>query len=159
MFYYNIHIKSQIAFNIVALTVEINSVFLHWRKLLQMAKISFDSPKYLLVKYINLISFVIFRGGPLVTISICCIIWRHKVSMTYLLGITLTTFLMDILNLILFWRLFKSDILRGSRGVDSRSACSARKRDRASLSNHGGSHVILGSSISADAVKTRKTNH
>ncbi|KAI8783046.1 TLC domain-containing protein 2-like [Biomphalaria glabrata] len=113
MFYYNVHIRAHIGFNIIALSVEVNSFFLHWRKLLQMVKTPYDSPKYLAIKYLNLTTFIVFRGVPLSMITYCCFVWRHRVSAMYYVGICLSIFVMDVLNVILFWRLLKSDMLRG----------------------------------------------
>ncbi|CAG5135365.1 unnamed protein product [Candidula unifasciata] len=154
MFYYNICIKSNIGMNIIALSVELNSVFLHWRKLLQMMKMPFDSPGYIIIKYLNIISFLIFRGGALVVITGACIMWRQKVSTLYYIGISSTTFFMDIVNVILFWRLFKSDFLRGGHREGVRSVSSRVKCD--SIKN-GNNHVITSNSSSASsAVKSRK---
>ncbi|CAL1544591.1 unnamed protein product, partial [Lymnaea stagnalis] len=55
IFFYNIAIRAQIGFTLIALSVEVNSVFLHWRKLLQMLKTPFDSPKYVVIKHLNLL--------------------------------------------------------------------------------------------------------
>ncbi|KAH9525450.1 TLC domain-containing protein 2 [Bulinus truncatus] len=118
MFYYNVHIRAHIGFNIIALSVEVNSFFLHWRKLLQMVKTPYDSPKYVTIKYLNLGTFVVFRGVPLSMITYCCFIWRNKVSTMYYIGICMSIFVMDVLNVILFWRLLKSDVLRSSLSSD-----------------------------------------
>ncbi|CAL1544592.1 unnamed protein product [Lymnaea stagnalis] len=142
MFYYNVHIRAHIGFSIVALSVEVNSLFLHWRKLLQMVKTPYDSPKYLIIKYINLSTFVAFRGVPLSMITYCCFVWRHKVSMMYYIGICLSMFVMDVLNVILLSRLFKSDILRSSKGGPS-SICSTLRRDCASFNGYStNGHVV-----------------
>ncbi|BFZ19115.1 hypothetical protein BsWGS_22154 [Bradybaena similaris] len=152
MCYYNICIKSHIGFNIVALSVELNSVFLHWRKLLQMMKTPFDSRRYTIIKCLNLISFLIFRGGALVVISTGCILWRQKVSTWYYLGISSTTLFMDILNVILFWRLFKSDFLRGRQGRGARSVSSSIKYD----SNKDSSNHLVTSNNGNNAVRPRR---
>ncbi|XP_059139039.1 TLC domain-containing protein 2-like isoform X2 [Physella acuta] len=116
MFYYNVNIRAQIAFSIVALSVEVNSFFLHWRKLLQMVKTPFDSPLYLTIKYINLVTFAVFRGVPLYVITYSVFTMGHMVTTAYYIGICLSMFVMDVLNVILFWRLLKSDLLRGPSG-------------------------------------------
>ena len=61
VFYYNVLIKSHIGFNIIAFFLEFNSIFLHWRKLLQMVSEPYTSRRYLAVKHLNLLTFLIFR--------------------------------------------------------------------------------------------------
>ncbi|XP_005102191.1 TLC domain-containing protein 2 [Aplysia californica] len=116
MFFYNVMLRGMIGFNVVAIAVEINSLFLHWRKLLQMVQTPYQSRHYLLIKYLNLLSFIVFRFGVLALITSSIFVWSHKVTTHYLVLISLSMLFMDVLNAILFWRLFKSDVLRGPSG-------------------------------------------
>jgi hypothetical protein len=61
MFYYNLVNCEWLPFNVVALTVEVNSFFLHSRKLLQMVGTSYTSPLYRITIFLNISTFVVFR--------------------------------------------------------------------------------------------------
>ena len=127
MLYYNVYLKAQIGFSLIAMTVEVNSIFLHWRKLYQMTQVPFSSLKYAIVKYLNLVSFAMFRLFPLAYITYTLFTMYHRVSVVYYILIFITMVCMDLLNTILFWRLVKSDVLRGWA---SRQGTSARHSSR-----------------------------
>ncbi|KAH3887339.1 TLC domain-containing protein 2-like [Dreissena polymorpha] len=57
MFWYNFHCRMCIGYNVVALMAEINSFFLHSRKLLHMLKFEFTNNFYRAVCYVNLLTF------------------------------------------------------------------------------------------------------
>lgn len=48
-----------IAHSVIGLTVEVNSVFLHLRKLMQIMDVGFEHPLYRVVCLMNLVSFVV----------------------------------------------------------------------------------------------------
>ena len=112
MFWYDFHAKICISFNVVALMMEINSFFLHSRKLLQMANFSFDHWFYKIVVYLNLFTFLIFRGYPSARITYGMFVEAHLVPKLYIYGIYISMFIMNGINPVLFWRLFRNDILR-----------------------------------------------
>ncbi|KAH9525449.1 TLC domain-containing protein 2 [Bulinus truncatus] len=122
IFLYNLITKSQIGFSLIALSVEVNSVFLHWRKLLQMEKTPFNSMNYIIVKYANLASFIAFRGGPLTIITLSLFILGDQVSTIYLAALFASMFVMDVINTVLLYRLLKSDILRDVKFRTKQSA-------------------------------------
>ncbi|CAL1544590.1 unnamed protein product [Lymnaea stagnalis] len=130
LFYYCIYMKALIGFSILALSVEVNSVFLHWRRLLLIVRTPFESPKYILIKYLNLATYLVFRGAPLYIITSSCFTMYHLVTLEFLtLGCT-AMFLLDIMNVVLFWRCFKNDVIRGSnRFIFKKEKINCNKRD------------------------------
>ena len=112
MFWSNVHRGSCIGYNCVALMAEINSFFLHSRKLLQMRQIGFDHWFYRVVTYLNLFTFVSCRG-----FSVCRIFYGmytepSRVPTLFYFCLSLSMIVMSVINVVLFWRLFKSDILK-----------------------------------------------
>lgn len=118
MFYFNLVYCEWLSFNIIALTVEVNSFFLHSRKLLQMVGTSYDKFLYRVVCFLNITTFVVFRGVPFAAILWAMSQWYHRVSFTYYLCLGMSMFVMITMNPILFMRLLHSDYLR-SRGKKS----------------------------------------
>ncbi|XP_062591701.1 TLC domain-containing protein 2-like [Saccostrea cucullata] len=112
MFWSNVHQGSCIGYNCVALMAEINSFFLHSRKLLQMWKIGFDHWFYKLVTYLNLFTFVSCRGFSICRIFYGMYIEPSRVPFFFYCCLSLSMFVMSVINVVLFWRLFKSDILK-----------------------------------------------
>lgn len=108
-----IHLVScrYIAYSVVALLAEINTVFLHFRKLLQMSGIAFSHPLYRANAAVNLLSFVGCRFVCLVWIAYGMIAWRARVSGPYLVAISSAVTVMYVINVVLFWRLLCSDVL------------------------------------------------
>lgn len=102
--------KYAIGLTCVALMVEVNGMFLHARKLMQIFQYGFEHKMYIANKYMNLITFVIFRGYPIGRIFHAflyeCPAFTPPLRSVFicLLGI------MAVINIVLFWRLCKSDI-------------------------------------------------
>ena len=113
-FWYNFHNKTCIGYNTLALMAEVNSFFLHSRKLLQMCKVSFDSVLYKVVIYSNLITFAGCRGWSVSKILYGMTFEYSRVSPVYYYTLCVSMFIMTGINIILFWRLVRSDILRDS---------------------------------------------
>lgn len=109
-FAYNIQTKYAIGLTCVALMVEVNGMFLHARKLMQIFQYGFEHKMYIANKYMNLITFVIFRGYPIGRIFYAflyeCPAFTPPLRSVFicLLGI------MAVINIVLFWRLCMSDI-------------------------------------------------
>jgi hypothetical protein len=113
IFVYNIFECRYIGYTIIALVVEVNSIFLHLRKLMQMASVGFQNPVYRIVTFFNLISFVGCRFlFSLALITYGLIVYRDRMSTFYYCILTATMFVMWVVNSILFWRLVKNDLLR-----------------------------------------------
>ncbi|KAL5016733.1 hypothetical protein ScPMuIL_006322 [Solemya velum] len=62
MFWFNTHERICIGYNVVSLLAEVNSFFLHSRKLLQMNGVHFHHWLYRLVVWLNLGTFLFCRG-------------------------------------------------------------------------------------------------
>ena len=152
MFYYNVHLTAQIGFNVMVLIVEFNSLFLHWRKLLQMTTEPFNSRRYLVMKYLNLISFSVFRFGGIFIITWSIYAFGHQVSTVYWWCISSSVLFMHVLNVVLFRRLLKGDLLRGQNGRRA-AAMDTLRRDWANIWNDPKQHAqSCGHSVNTDSV-------
>ena len=100
---------SYTAFTLIA---EINSIFLHSRKLMQFAGISFKSMTYRINCAINLWTFVIFRMTSLASICYGMHVWYARTGLYFYTCLVLSMFVMVPINIILLWRLACSDIFR-----------------------------------------------
>lgn len=102
-----------IGHTVVGLAVEVNSVFLHLRKLMQIMHIGFQHPLYRLICLMNLVSFVVCRFAfSLTLISHGLFVYRYRMSTFYFSILVPTVVIMWIINIVLFWRLFTNDVLR-----------------------------------------------
>jgi len=102
-----------IGHTVVGLVVEVNSVFLHLRKLMQIMHVGFQHPLYRVVCLMNLVSFVVCRFAfSLILISHGLFVYRYRMSAFYFSILVPTVVIMWIINIVLFWRLFTNDVLR-----------------------------------------------
>lgn len=72
----------------------------------------FDHWLYRTASLLNLITFVPCRFGALCVIYYGMIYMRHRVSTIYFSFLFAAIFVMTAINIVLFYRLFKNDILR-----------------------------------------------
>lgn len=107
-----IHLVScrYIAYSAVALIAEVNTIFLHFRKLLQMAGVSFTRLLYRLNAAVNLVTFVSCRFVCLFWIAYGIIVWNSRISLAYTLAISSCAVVMYVINAVLFYRLLCSDV-------------------------------------------------
>ena len=112
MFWYDFHSKMCIAFNVIALMAEINSFFLHSRKLMQMTNVSFENWLYRIVIYFNLATFLVCRGYSCTKITCSIFVDYDLVPPSYFYAICFSMIVMNLINPILFWRLLRNDVLR-----------------------------------------------
>lgn len=112
MFFFNIVESRCIAYNVVALLAEVNTIFLHSRKLLQMCRFRFDHWLYRFNAAMNLFTFVACRFLCLAWIVVGMFIWYDRVSYVYFAVLACSMFVMWVINVGLFWRLISSDLLR-----------------------------------------------
>lgn len=97
----------------VALLVEINSVFLHLRQILRLANHA-ASTIYRVNSMINLGTYVVFRINTLAWMTRWLVLNRDKVPlMAYTLG-SVGLAIMTVMNIVLFYRLLRSDFLKSS---------------------------------------------
>ncbi|XP_004543851.1 TLC domain-containing protein 2 [Maylandia zebra] len=102
-----------VGFAVVALLVEINSVFLHIRQILRMANMA-ASTLYRVNSMINLGTYVVFRINTLAWMTRWLVLNRDKVPLlAYTLG-SVGMAIMTAMNIVLFCRLLRSDFLKSS---------------------------------------------
>lgn len=102
-----------VGFAVVALLVEINSVFLHLRQLLRMANKA-ASTLYRVNSMVNLGTYVVFRINTLAWMTRWLVLNRDKVPLqAYTLG-SVGMAIMTAMNIVLFCRLLRSDFLKSS---------------------------------------------
>ncbi|XP_005801099.1 TLC domain-containing protein 2 [Xiphophorus maculatus] len=102
-----------VGFSVVALLVEINSVFLHLRQILRMASMA-ASTLYRVNSIINLGTYVVFRINTLAWMTRWLVLNRDKIPLlAYTLG-SVGMAIMTVMNIILFCRLLRSDFLKSS---------------------------------------------
>lgn len=73
----------------------------------------YNSKLYRGVCALNLVSFVPCRFGAVFTIIYGMFVWGERVSPTYFKFLVVAISAMTFINFILYWRLVKSDLLRG----------------------------------------------
>ncbi|XP_061575284.1 TLC domain-containing protein 2 [Cololabis saira] len=102
-----------VGFAVVALLVEINSVFLHLRQNLRMANMA-ASTLYRVNSMINLGTYVVFRINTLAWMTRWLVLNRDKVPLlAYTLG-SVGMAIMTAMNIVLFCRLLRSDFLKST---------------------------------------------
>lgn len=116
-FFYDLYYTNCIAFNVILIAPEINSIFLHNRKLMHFKGVSQQSTSYKINLYLNLITFVIFRFGFLSSVLFGLVLLRNKVSPVFwwLAGTTFTVVM--VMNGVLFSRLLKGDVFKKSKSM------------------------------------------
>jgi len=102
-----------IGLTVIGLSVEVNSVFLHLRKLMQILHVGFNHPVYRIVCHMNLISFIVCRFAfSLLISSYGLFAYRHRMSTLYFSVVLPTVAILWVVNIVLFGRLFTNDVLR-----------------------------------------------
>ncbi|KAG9265197.1 TLC domain-containing protein 2 [Astyanax mexicanus] len=103
-----------IGFAVVALLVEINSIFLHLRQMLRMANVS-KSTFYRVNSMINLGTYVVFRINTLAWMTRWLVLNRDLIPLlSYTVG-SVGLAIMTVMNIVLFYRLLRTDFLKSSR--------------------------------------------
>ncbi|KAE8622569.1 hypothetical protein XENTR_v10005292 [Xenopus tropicalis] len=103
-----------VGFAVVALLVEINSIFLHLRQILLMANL-LKTTFYRLNSLLNLGTYVIFRISTLAWMTRWLVLNRDNIPLViYTIG-SVGMAIMTVMNIILFCRLLRSDFLKSTR--------------------------------------------
>ncbi|OCT91519.1 TLC domain-containing protein 2 [Xenopus laevis] len=103
-----------VGFSVVALLVEINSIFLHLRQILLMANL-LKTTFYRLNSLLNLGTYVIFRISTLAWMTRWLVLNRDNIPLLiYTIG-SVGMAIMTVMNIILFYRLLHSDFLKSAR--------------------------------------------
>ncbi|XP_066552189.1 TLC domain-containing protein 1 [Amia ocellicauda] len=111
-FLYGLYTKHYVAGAVIALFVEVNSIFLHTRLLLKLACAQ-ASPLYHINKLLNLFTYVFFRLSA--QFYITWYLLRHYATLDHAGYFLATMTLMNIMILIYFYRLLRADFLPRSR--------------------------------------------
>lgn len=111
-FFYNVVDSFCVSYCVVALLTEVNTVFLHTRKLLQLHGFHFDHWLYRTNSFINLVTFVCCRFMSLIWVIAGTFRDQHRIPVPYKIILSAALFVMSVTNVLLFWRLFKSDVIR-----------------------------------------------
>lgn len=97
---------------LVALLVELNSVFLHLRQLLQFSGFTKNDPRYRLNSLLNLGTFVVFRIATLAWMTRWLVVHRDLIPLgLYTVG-SVCLAIITLMNIVLFYRLLRSDFIR-----------------------------------------------
>ncbi|XP_077336688.1 TLC domain-containing protein 2 [Lithobates pipiens] len=107
-----------VGFSVVALLVEINSIFLHLRQILLMAN-QLKTTLYRLNSLLNLGTYVIFRILTLAWMTRWLVLNRENIPLLiYTIG-SVGMAIMTLMNIVLFYRLLRSDFLKSTRDLPS----------------------------------------
>ncbi|XP_060565612.1 TLC domain-containing protein 2-like [Ruditapes philippinarum] len=104
--------KLYVGYAVLALVVELNSIFLHTRQLLQCLGFSRTNSFYRLNSLINLGTFLGFRILTLAWMTRWIVINKDLVPLVFYSMGSLGLAIMTVMNIILFYRLLNSDFLR-----------------------------------------------
>lgn len=115
----------RLGYSIVALWAEINSIFMHTRKLLQLYEVKTTSKVYVTNTIVNLVTFVLFRFGSCLYLILGLYKDHPRLSLPFIIFVSAMIFVMSGINPVLFWRLFKSDVLR--HFTKTKNVCSPYK--------------------------------
>lgn len=134
IFLYNITHCSCIGYTIVALIVELNSIFLHLRKLMRIAKVDQKHQVYRMNAVINLLTVVTCRFVALGWISYGIFLSYNDFSSLYLCLLISSIGVMWIIYIMAFYHLMVTDFLKTA--VDQ-SRCSEKQDSKCVSSNNG----------------------
>ena len=82
-----------------------------------MCNVGFKTKLYRFVSLTNLFTFITCRLIPISRVFIGLYLDFHRVSLTYIVMFSFTVTTGFVINIILFWRLVKADILKGLLGI------------------------------------------
>lgn len=102
-----------VGFALVALLVEVNSIFLHLRSILRMANIKYTTG-YRIISLINLGTYVVFRITTLAWMTRWLVLNREKIPPAPYLVSTVGMMIITPMNILLFYRVLRSDFLKSS---------------------------------------------
>ncbi|KAL8573358.1 TLC domain-containing protein 2 [Nucella lapillus] len=104
-----------VGYAVVGLVVELNSIFLHLRQLLQICSLSRSTSFYRLNSLINLATFIVFRISMLAWMTRWIVINKDAMPLVfYTLG-SIDLAVMTLMNIVLFYRLLLSDFFSSSK--------------------------------------------
>ncbi|XP_072040080.1 TLC domain-containing protein 2-like [Amphiura filiformis] len=109
-----------VGYGMLACLIEINSIFLHGRLLLLMYGFSKTSLVYRLNSVFNIITYLAFRMGCLVLLIPMVMDDCERISSFWCYWFRVTAVTLLVINLILFYRLIRSDfITKSNKGIET----------------------------------------
>ena len=161
-FSYNLIVCRCIAFNVVAISVEVNTFFLHTRKLLQLYGYPFTGLLYRSNAVANLLTFIVFRFGPLSYMFYGIFNWGHRVTTLYYYMIVPTVSGMALINIGLFGQLLNNDVFRSFKKpgayISSPSTSNGLEQNGKHCSNYS-KNPNLNSFVNNDKTLFSNNNH
>ena len=111
-----------VGYALYALSLEVNSVFLHARRLVRWYPSSFQNLKFLkaLIDIGNYITFILFRFGVVVVALRALLIQRNRFEPIIHLFTVMSVCAIGILNIVLFYRLLKNQINSKTKSKDGK---------------------------------------
>ncbi|TPP57877.1 TLC domain-containing protein 2, partial [Fasciola gigantica] len=140
-FIYNIVTVKYIAYTVVALLAEVNSIFLHTRKLMQMHKVPFTTSVYRFNAVLNLLTFAGCRGFALFRITYGMYTEPYRMSPFYFALLCASMLIMNLLNPVLFCILLRNDFLRSTKPSTESKNDDDLTPKSVKLTNSSNSHV------------------
>ena len=115
-FWIAIFLRQYIGYATVALLVEVNSVFLHLRQLLQLLELNRRDSFYRLNSLVNLGTFIVFRIATLAWMTRWIVLLNRDLVpiVLYYIGI-IAVAIMNVMNIILLYRLLQSDFISSGK--------------------------------------------
>ncbi|KAK7087822.1 TLC domain-containing protein 2-like [Littorina saxatilis] len=98
-----------VGYAVVGLLVELNSIFLHMRQLMQICALSRKSGFYRLNSLLNMGTFIIFRISLLAWMTRWIVINKDSVPLVFYSMGSIGLAIMTLMNITLFYRLLRSD--------------------------------------------------
>lgn len=98
-----------VGYAVVGLLVEVNSILLHLRQLLQICGIPKGSGIYRFTSLVNLATFIVFRISLLAWMTRWIVINKDNVPLVFYTIGSIGLAIMTLMNIILFYRLLRSD--------------------------------------------------
>ena len=112
IFWYHVHYKICIAYTLITMLPEINTMFLHTRKLMQICQFDTKAAGFQTVKYLNILTFIVTRfGSDYFIFRELYYVDKSLFTAQHFILMIIARFVMLIFNMILFSKLVKSDIL------------------------------------------------
>ncbi|XP_026853574.2 TLC domain-containing protein 2 isoform X1 [Electrophorus electricus] len=108
-----------VGFAVVALMVEINSIFLHLRQMLRMANMA-ERVLYRVNSMVNLGTYVAFRISTLAWMTRWLVLNRERIPLlSYTVG-SVGLAIVTVMTIVLFCRLLRTDFLKSSREKENK---------------------------------------
>ncbi|KAA0203166.1 hypothetical protein HAZT_HAZT004826 [Hyalella azteca] len=127
---------------IVALLVEVNSIFLHYRQLLVVEGMSRCSSQYRLTALFNVATFLVFRIAVLGWMTRWLVLHSDMVPLAvYTLG-SIAMAIIVLMNIILFFRILIVDFFRQHKNKTAQD----QSRDEARCEHRSGASMTQSSS-------------